>query len=355
MKTIAIIGVGVVGSAFAEFFECKHKVLRVDLDTELTLEDAARVADVVFIVTLPIEGVATLFARAVSVMRPGTLLIHGTSIENPTAPHHIDTTLAIEKGITACHCHLHFKPEIPLARTLFGQNVSISIVGKNEKIWGDWLEHEFMPFQPLLHHLKPGEHDNITVVSQLVHTIVTAVIGAAWQKIPSQIVTKGIGIGGPPCRFLIRSIFRTASAGKVMSSILFNHPLALAFIEHVEEALQELKNLIRKKDEASLETMLGAARKIFDQKKLAAWDESTSRLIRLEADMQKTVAAFRFPAEKNISGLLEKILHEFGKRGIDMTSTIAQVTPDGGCIIMIGVKENSPAVQEAETEIRKWM
>lgn len=353
---IAIIGsAGLVGSALVEHFTAqKHSVLCVDRDTELTLETAARIADVVFIVTLPIKDVASLFSCAADVMRSGTLLIHGTSIENPALPHDIKMTAAIDKGITTCHCHFHFRPEIPLRRTLFGQNVSISTSGKDKATWKNWLEKELVPFQPLLHHLEPGEHDKITAVSQLMHMVVAFMIGTSWQEFPSQIVTKGIGIGGPPCRLMVRSILRTASSGKVIGEILLNHPLALNLIDFFQESLEKLQDAIAGNDEISLETMLGAVRKSIDPQSLETWDASTKQLARLEADMQQTVATFHFTAEQNQVGLLEKVLHEFGIRGIDMTSTIAQVTPDGGCTIMIGVRENNSAVQAAELAIKEW-
>ncbi len=119
---IVIIGSnGCVGKVLVEHFTAQnHSVLCVERDSTLTVEQSAGIADVVFIVTLPIEGIASLFSRATSVMRPGTLLIHGTSVENPVCPHDIDTTGAVEKGITVCHCHFHFRPEPPLRRTLFG-------------------------------------------------------------------------------------------------------------------------------------------------------------------------------------------------------------------------------------------
>lgn len=353
---IAIIGSGgLVGSALVEHFTTQgYSVLCVDRDTELTLEEAARIADVVFIVTLPIKNVASLFSRAVDVMRSGTLLIHGTSIENPALPHDIKMTAAIDKGMTICHCHFHFRPEIPLRRTLFGQNVSVSASGRDQVTWKNWLEEELIPFQPLLHHLEPGEHDKITAVSQLMHMVVAFMIGTSWQQFPSQIVAKGIGIGGPPCRLMIRSILRTASSGKVISEILLNHPFALHLIDFFQKSLEKLKDAIAEKNGASLETMLGAARNSIDPQSLETWDTSTKQLARLEADMQQTVATFHFTAEQNQVGLLEKVLHEFGIRGIDMTSTIAQVTSDGGCTIMIGVRKKSSAIQEAELVIKKW-
>ncbi|MEK9151074.1 MAG: hypothetical protein AAB547_00395 [Patescibacteria group bacterium] len=354
---IAIIGSGgLVGSALVEHFTTQgHSVLCVDRNTELTLEKAARIADAVFIVTLPIENVASLFSRAVDVMRSGTLLIHGTSIENPAFPHDINTSHAVEKDITVCHCHFHFRPEIPLRRTLFGQNVSVSISGRDQGVWRNWLENELVPFQPLLHRLEPGEHDHITAVSQLMHMVVAFMIGTSWQQFPSQIVTKGINIGGPPCRLMVRSILRTASSGKVINGILLNHPLTLHLIAFFQESLKKLKDAIAEKNEASLGTILETVRNSIDPQNLEAWDASTKQLARLEADMRQTVATFHFTAEQNQIGLLEKVLHEFGNRGINMTSTIAQVTPDGGCIIMIGVKEDNPNVKEAMEAIKQLM
>lgn len=352
---IAIIGIGVVGKALAEFFGHRHEVFRVDLDTELTLEDAARVADVVFIVTLPIEGVAALFARAASVMRHGTLLVHGTSIENPIAPHNIDITQAAKKDITVSHTHFQFKPEIPLSRTLFGQTITISTTGRNQKLWRDWLVSEFAPFGPIIEHLEVGEHDDITTISQLGHAIATALFGFLWTHLPSRsAVIKGIHIGGPPFRLLCRAVLRTAAQPKVMCSILLNHPHVLDFITRLKQALGKVEAAIVSKDRETLETMLGKARKILPPKELEVWDESTNQLARRDADMQQTVARFRFPEEKNKTGLLIRVLLEFSNRDINMTSQDAHNTPDGGCAINIGVKENSSAVQEAIRAVNGW-
>lgn len=354
---IAIIGSnGVVGSTLVEHFHSQqHTVLCVDRTTELTLEQAARVAEIVFIVTLPIEEVGLLFSQAIDAMHPGTLLIHGTSIECPAHPHAIDTIDATKKGLTVCHCHFHFRPERPLRRTLFGQNVSLSFAGCDQEKWLAWIENEFSPFQPIMHHLVPEEHDRITSMSQLVHMVTACMIGSSWKALPPKTVLQGINIGGPPCRFLVRSVLRTVSSGKVVNNILLNHPFASELIASFHDALEKIGTAVTRKDAVSLATILDAVRDVVDPQTLKQWDESTGHLIRLEADMQRTVATFRFTAKQNRTGLLAQVLHEFDVRNIDKTSTIAQVTPDGGCIIMIGVKENNSTVQEAKTAVEQLL
>ncbi len=233
--------------------------------------------------------------------------------------------------------------------------MTIAIAGRDQESWKNWLEGELVPFQPFLHHLNPGEHDRITTISQLIHMVTAFMVGTAWQKIPSRLVNQGINIGGPPCRLLVRSVLRTVSSGKVISSILLNHPFTLDLIASLRQSLEKLGDVIVERNMLSLETMLDATRDVIDPQNLKSWDTSTNQLARLEADMQRTTVIFHFAVQQNRIGLLAKVLHEFDIRGIDKTSTIAQVTSDGGCTIMIGVKENSSAVREAEMEIKKWI
>ncbi|GEM_PF-4998742 len=353
---VTVIGSsGQVGRTLVNHFrECGQEVLCIDRDNELNLETAARAADVVFIVTLPIEEVSSLFRKACHVMRPGTLLAHGTSIENPVSPGEIKVAEAVENGITVSHCHFHFFPQSPLSRTLYGQTVTLSTFGPKKDEWNAWLESCLVPYQPILYYLRPDEHDHITTISQLIHMYVSLLVGIVWSDVPRQTLEKGLLIGGPPCRFLVRSVVRTAKNGRVVRSILENHPFAIQTIESLERALAKIRLLVEKKD-PGLETVLGKTRSSILPHNLEKLDGSTEQLIRLEADVQQATAEFRFSAEKNQTGLLARILTEFDKRNVDKTSTIAQVTPDGGCIILIGVRNKNSAAVEAEAVVRSWM
>ncbi len=352
---IAIIGAkGIVGRTLVEYFDhLGFEVISVDKDTKMTLEKAASLADVIFVVTLPIEEVASLVAQAATFMRPRSLLIHGTSIERPVSSK-IQTGEVFARGITFCHLHFHFRPEVPLSRTLFGQHITISIQGVDATKWQSWILEQLEPSQPIIDYLEPGEHDQITSVSQVVHMIVALLVARTWRAFPTSVVRKAIDIGGPPCRFLIRSVLRVGTGTKVVESILLNHPRTLNVLEQMIAALQGIRSVVLEHRPGILAGQLLEARSVVDPLVLGRFDQSTARLARAEADTRETNFEFRFSSEANVVGLLARILQEFDSRGIDKTTTIAQVDPDGGCTILVGIREMSEAAREAEKVVRSW-
>ena len=355
MKTIAIIGAkGTVGKTLVEFFKnLNHQVLSVDLDTDLTLEVAAAKADVVFIVTLPIKEVGELIHQAVSVMRPGTLLIHGASVESPVT-NKINSDEVCSKKINFCHWHFQFRPEVPLANTLFGQHITVSGCGDAWEMWRKWLYKQFQPSQPFIHGLAIGEHDQITSVSQLFHMLTALIISKIWGNLPKSRVNMAMRICGPPGRLLIRSVLRVETGAKVAKSIICNHPHSLTVLDWFLETIQSLRTAIWEHQPEALENWLKGGQSVLEPADLKKWNESTARLSRFDSDMEEARLEFRFSREENRIGLLAKILEQFDVRGIDKTSTLAQKNPDGGCTIIIGIYEKSEAALEAERVIRSW-
>ena len=352
---IAVVGVGTVGKTLVEHFQnLGHEVLPVDIGTEMTLETAARAADAVFIVVLPIEDVSRLISEAASVMRQGTLLIHGTSIERPMV-NEIVPEEVLAKGIAFCHFHFQFRPEVPLSRTIFGQHISISIQGDGKMEWLKWILGQFEPFSPIIHRFNPGQHDQITAVSQLVHMIVAIAVAHVWDCLPKSTVRKAMEISGPPGRLLMRSMLRVGTGARVTESTILNHPLSQTMIEKFLAAFQSLQSVIGKHKTGELTNWLDGARTVVDPSKLKEWDARTAQLARLEADTGETHFEFRFRPETNRLGLLAGILQEFDGRGVDKTTTIAQTNPDWSCVIIIGVREPSDAASEAEAVVRGWI
>lgn len=354
-KKIAVVGAkGVVGSALMDFLSgLGHTVFAVDRDTELTL-DVVKLADVVFIATLPIEEVASLIKETAAMMHPRTLLIHGTSIEQPSAPNQIDVDNVIERGITLSHLHFHFRPEIPLNRTLFGQNVSVSFQGDEQAKWSRWLETLIVPHGAIMSTLAPCEHDEITIVSQLIHMVIALVVGSVWSVLSQRKVTKGIEIGGPPSRLLTRSVIRSSSGVRVLASILTNHPFANRVLRIMRDSITEVSEAITNHDPIALEATLTDMRQVFEPAVLARIEQETAQMSRLEADMRQAHFTFRFIACDNQIGLLARVLREFDRRGVDKTTTIAQVDKDGGCTIVIGVRDLDTNAEQAAEIIRNW-
>lgn len=351
---LAIIGAeGVVGCALVEHFSSLgHEVLSVDRNTEATLAGAVPQADVIFVVTLPIEEVAVLLAQTASWMRPGTLLIHGTSIQNPTGQR-IEVDQILARQITFCHFHFHFRPQSPLSRTLLGQRVSISIQESDGAKWREWVLKQFAPFHPIIDEFAFGtEHDRVTSASQLVHMVIALLVAGIWRTLPEKIIRKAIEIGGPPCQLLLRSVLRVGTGARVTESILYNHPLTLKMVDNMFAVLQDLRLAILAREPGALVGRLLGARNIIEPTILHQFDKTTVQLARAEADARAAEFEFRFPPAANRSGLLVRILQEF--RGLDLTTTQAQTDPDGGCTIKISVRELSDAARAAEQVVRNW-
>jgi prephenate dehydrogenase len=152
----------------------------------------------VFISILPIENVARMISEVSTFMRPGTLLIHVTSIENPVAPNDINVEEVIKRGITFCHFHPHFRPESPLKITAFGQQITMGIQGTTSEKWQEWIKQQFIPFGATVHTLNPGEHDQITEISQLIHMITAFLIAIVLIAFPKSMVKKAMELGGWP-------------------------------------------------------------------------------------------------------------------------------------------------------------
>ena len=353
---IAVIGAqGVVGGSLSQYFaELGHTVIGVDRSTKVTLEVAAAMADITFIATLPIQEVFGLMEDAASVMQSGTLLVHGTSIANPAAPYQINVEPLCAHGVTVGHVHLQFRPEIPLAGTMRGQNVSTCFQGNKADYWKAEIEGILLGSQAVIHPFEPGEHDRVTSISQLVHMTVAATVANIWTQLSKDSVMKGIKIGGPPCRSLVRSVVRTCQGGKVASDILVNHPETLRILKEMQNALEFVRDAVTGRQGDRIAGVMTEARAIFEPETLRILDNSASQLARLDADMRATHFEFNYSKAQNITGLLADILREFDMRGVDKTSTIAQVNPDGGCTIRIAVQEVSAAALDAEQAIRAW-
>lgn len=355
MITTVIGANGAVGSSLVEHMShFGHQTIVVDRETTRTIENSVPESDVIFVATLPLDEVPDLINQVASLAKTGSLIVNGSSIEQPRSSHKINHSLLTSKRITLCHCHFHFRPEIPLRRTLAGQSISVSFVNDVHNKWRKWVRAQFLEFAPQWHSLEEGEHDDLTVISQLTHMITCFIVGNLWTKADSRLVKIGTAIGGPPFRLLLRSLLRTASAASVTSNILLSHPKTVELIDKVISSLTLLKQLIDEGNKDALTQEISSLRSLVETESLNEWDRSTNELIRLDADMSTCTIVFHFKPNKNLTGLLAKVLHEFDIRNIEKTTTVAQVNPDGGCTFRIGVRHIDSRVDDAVQEVNSW-
>lgn len=354
VKIVIVGSRGVVGSTFCEFFEGQgHEVIGIDRDNLCDLEAAAKEADVVYVVVLPIEETGEILAKAVEVMQPGSLLMHGASVENPTIRGYfqpIQPELALVKGIAYAHLHPHFRPK-NLEESFRGHAVTVHLEGDPDGIWKEWISETFQPFHPSIYWLEEGQHDQLTSISQLIHMVVAVLVGLVWWETPESVVRDGLKIGGLPCQLLARMVLRVAAAPEVIAGILCTHPLVREILNKLEKALA----LIRQASDGSPSMLIRAlnnARRIFEPGDLSRYDEMSARLDRLEADLRNTEYTLRFSVEENVPFLLARAVHEFGIHGADLTTTIAQRDPDGGCTFIFGVCEKNAGTEAAAEAVR---
>ncbi len=293
---IAIVGAGgTVGRTLVDHFMADHEVLSVDPKLGgFTLMQAAKQADVVWIVTLPIEEVGRLLEQAASVMKPGSFLVHGTSVENVWPCKN-----AVKPKVAMAHIHFHFRPEMPLKRTLLGQTITVSLEGPRSHKLYTWFRKAFEPYGPKIRLLPSGRHDRLTAVSQLIHMTVSIIVNRVWKRFGADEIAEGLEIGGPPCKLLSRAVLRTGRTAEVAEGILLNHPFSSDIIGLFRAGLSDLGTEVERHEVGTISNDLRYFRSRLDPKWISDEDEITARLARLEADLNAARFRFRFPKGKN--------------------------------------------------------
>jgi len=353
MNILIVGALGVLGSALAEFFKfLGFNVSCVDRDTLDQLSSLAEEADVAFI-AVPISSIARVAAILAQAMRPGTLIISGGSVAEPTAPSQIDLVQISERGITFALVHLMFRPGKPLAKTVFGENIGIWLEG--EEKWREWIKAQFEPKGAICFDLAKGMHDRITMVSQLFHMIVAIQMAGLWGNLGAEAVRLGVATGGFPCKSVVRSGLRSCQRPDLLAEILKSHPHAQEMVETLRATLDMIAAALQNHDTVEMEAVLTGARGMLDLEQLDQIDWLSGELVRLEADLRHPHRVFDFPPAMNSVGLLGQVMAAFDELGVNKTSTFAHNLPNGGCRFIVGVEEVDERVQQAERIIRSWV
>ena len=181
MKIMIAGANGVVGTTLVE--HCVHQgfqVICVDLDNLKDLKQLASNVAVAFIAT-PISVIAPTGRILTDEMKAGSLIVSFGSVAEPSSPHLIDFELMKQRGITFCHLHFMFRPIAPLRSTIFGQNIAFSFEGKDAEKWKKWLLPMFESYGPVFHEINRKQHDQATVIGQLVHMTTAVMVAGLWN------------------------------------------------------------------------------------------------------------------------------------------------------------------------------
>ncbi len=177
-QSIAVIGGrGGMGQCLARLFgDLGHAVMVADLDTELTPEEAASVADVV-IISVPIQTTGEVIRRLGPLVRQDALLMDVTSIKQSPVSAMLKASSASVVGT-----HPLFGPGV---HSLQGQRV-ILCRGRGDQ-WFGWLERMLRARGLVTKEATPEEHDRAMSVVQVLIHFATEVMG--WS-----LVKLGVGI-----------------------------------------------------------------------------------------------------------------------------------------------------------------
>lgn len=353
---IAIIGSnGVVGSSLASHFEeTDHDVFKVDQGAEMTIEEVAKVADAVFVATLPLKEIPEIIMRISENIGHGKLIVNCASIQQIKGIDNIPADLLLEREVTLCHLHFHFTPSIPLERSLFGKNVTVFFSGSVTRKWSQWLKDQFVAHGPFWHEIDVDEHDSLTDISQLNHMITTPMMGAVWSQNSQAHIEKALRIGGPPQWLNMSGVLRASLSPRVVSEILCEHPHTLDVIKTMRKTLDELEEHVTNGNVAEIAEMVARPRALLSPAFLEISDRTTDALIEHESSRRvRNTVILRFSHEQDVLSLRSEVLAIFEDHGVSLTAILPEKSSFNGMVFRISFESFDSKAEEAVAAIRR--
>ena len=168
MRTVALLGgEGGMGRLFRRLFaDLGHAVLNVDLHTDLSAVEAARVADVV-VVSVPIRETEAVIREVGPHLSADALLMDLTSLKSLPLRAMLESTKASVVGT-----HPMFGPDV---HTLQGQRVVVC-AGRGDE-WLGWVRRSMKSRGLEVVDAEATEHDRVMALVQVLNHFRTQVLG----------------------------------------------------------------------------------------------------------------------------------------------------------------------------------
>ncbi|MFQ5414412.1 MAG: bifunctional chorismate mutase/prephenate dehydrogenase [Phycisphaerae bacterium] len=271
-KTIAIIGGrGGMGRCLSELFaDLGHAVMVADLETRLTPQEAAAVADVV-VVSVPIDATVEVIRRVGPLVRAGALLMDVTSVKTAPMAAMLDATAADVIGT-----HPLFAPSV---HSLQGQRV-VLCPGRGEA-WLDWLRQTFHARGLIVVESTAEEHDRaMSVVQVLVH-FSTEVMGRTLTRLGVSIEQTLAFMSPVYLMELIMTARHFAQSPDLYASIQMSNPATPEVTAAFENAAAELRGLAAAKNHAAFSQVFEEVQAYFGPFSDQAMEQSSFLIDRL--------------------------------------------------------------------------
>nr|HPO38860.1 prephenate dehydrogenase/arogenate dehydrogenase family protein [Kiritimatiellia bacterium] len=271
-RTVAVIGGRRgMGQCIAQLFgDLGHAVMIADLDTALTPDEAAAVADVV-IVAVPIDVTEDVIRRIGPRVRPEALLMDVTSIK--TGP--LRAMLAASRA-SVVGTHPLFGPTV---HSLQGQRVVLT-PGRGDE-WLAWLRSMLHARGIELMETTPEEHDRaMSIVQVLVH-FSTEVMGKTLVTLQVPIDRTLLFTSPIYLMELLLTARHFAQSPALYAAIQMSNPDTAAVTAAFARAAEELRTLTAAQDHAAFDALFAEVRQFFGPFTTRALEQSDFLIDRL--------------------------------------------------------------------------
>ncbi len=271
-RTIAVIGGnGGMGRCIAQMFgDLGHAVMVADLDTQLTPEEAAGVADVV-VLSVPIDVTVDVIRQLGPRVRAEALLMDVTSLKAGPVKAMLETSAASVVGT-----HPLFGPTV---HSLQGQRVVVT-PGRGAE-WLAWLKAMLHARGLEIMETTPEEHDRaMSIVQVLVH-MSTEVMGRALARLKVPI-DQTLRFTSPIYLMeLLLTARHFAQSHELYAAIQMSNPGTAAVADAFVRAAQDLRAITESGDRAAFRGVFEEVRRYFGPFTQTALEQSDFLIDRL--------------------------------------------------------------------------
>lgn len=237
--TVAIIGgKGGMGRAMARMFaDLGHAVMIADVDTELTPQHAAALADVV-VISVPIDLTEAVIREVGPHVREDALLMDVTSVKEGPLAAMLASTKASVVGT-----HPMFGPNV---HSLQGQRVVIC-AGRGDE-WEGWIRRMLTARGLVITDATAEQHDRAMAVVQVLNHFQTQVMGLTLARFGVP-VAETLRFASPAYLMeLYVSGRHFVQSPELYGEIEMRNPRTAEVTRAFEDAARELAGILEKKD-----------------------------------------------------------------------------------------------------------
>ncbi len=345
---VGIIGVnGRFGKTLDHFFKsvgCEVVGSDAGKPTGWTNEEVASYADVV-IFAVPIRDTPRIIKEVSPFIRRDQLLMDVTSVKQPA----ISAMLETEAQVVGLHPM--FRPGIPFD----GQTVVACLSRLDDSRWKTWVVNVLATTRAKIKYSLPSDHDRYMMPVQVIPHSSNLISALLMVKLGLS-VKESLDFTSPFYRIALAQVGRLLGQGaSLYSDIIIENPETVRMLEEMIRIAEKLIRVAKEKDYASLENFFAEAKSHFGDEAIKEFEKNFAKTLALYTLYSKGSVTLEFPKEESQPGLLERILHTFSTRGVNLTGIHAMTGDVVHSITMsFASSTDSDEVRRALDEIEMW-